>query len=405
MQDIFVGRQPIFGPSLDVSAYELLFRGSSEKNRAEFSQEDQATSQVVLNVFTELGLERVVGARPVYLNVTRGFLTGEYPLPVPVDRVVLEVLEHVPPDPEVLRGLGALRERGFTIALDDFVLDGTTRAFLPHADVIKVDCLGLDNDQIAAQVEPLRHLDVTLLAEKIETQEQFEHCRDLGFELFQGFFLSRPNIVRGRAVAANRVNLLMLLSELQDPSFGFERAQELVSQDAALTYKLMRHVNTTKFGRRRRVESIHETLVFLGVETIRSLASLFLLASVDDKPHELLVTAMLRAKMCESLARRAEGPAPSQAFTVGLFSILDALMDTSMRRVLERLPLADELRVALLEREGGLGAVLASALAYERGDWGHVSCLELPRAEIKGAFLDAIDWVQRIDTEVLRRAA
>jgi EAL and modified HD-GYP domain-containing signal transduction protein len=404
MQDVFIGRQPIYARGLDVVAYELLFRGG-DVDFAEFTEGDRATSQVILNAFTEIGLERVVGERLAFLNLTRGFITGEYPLPVPKEQVVLEVLEDVHADPEVLQGLRSLKDRGYRIALDDFVVNDLNRDLLPLADIVKVDVLALEPHEVRAQIEGLREFGVQLLAEKIETQEMFRACRDLGFDLFQGFFLSRPNVIKDRVLPANRVNLLHILAELHEPGCDLERVNELATHDVALSYKLLRHINTARFGLRREVESIRETLLYLGTENVRSLASLFLMASIDDKPHDLILTSMLRAKMCSSLATAHGALDPHQAFTVGLFSTLDAMMDAEMDAVLERLPLANDLRGALLRREGGLGEVLASTLAYERGDWERVPCLGLTRGQIKGAFLEAVEFVEDVDRELVRKAA
>lgn len=404
MQDVFIGRQPIYARSLEVFAYELLFR-SGNVDFAEFAEGDRATSQVILNAFTEIGLERVVGERLAFLNLTRGFITGEYPLPVPQEQVVLEVLEDVPADAEVLRGLRVLKERGYRIALDDFVVNDRNRDFLPLADIVKVDVLALEPEEIRRQVEGLRPFGVQLLAEKIETQAMFRVCRELGFDLFQGFFLSRPNVIRDRVLPPNRLNLLQLLAELHEPSCDFERVNELVTQDVALSYKLLRHINTARYGLRREVESVRETVLYLGLENVKGLASLFLMASITGKPHDLILTSMLRARMCSNLAEAHGQLDPHQAFTVGLFSTLDAMMDSEMDAVIDRLPLATELRDALLRRAGALGEILSSTLAYERGDWERVPCLGLTRGRIRAAFLDAVEFVEEVDRDLSRQAA
>ena len=404
MKDVYIGRQPIYGRSLDVVAYELLFRGA-DVDHADFAEGDRATSQVILNAFTEIGLDRVVGERFAFLNLTRGFITGEYPLPVPNDRVVLEVLEDVSADDEVIEGLKRLKEQGYRIALDDFVLSTENRELLDHADIVKVDCLGQKDEAIQKQAEHLASYGVELLAEKIETQDQFRVCRELGFDLFQGFFLSRPNVIHDRVLNAHRMNLLQLLAELQEPTCCFERVSDLVSHDVALSYKLLRHINTASYGLRRRVDSVRETLLYLGLDTVKSLASLFLMASVDDKPQELVRTAMFRAKMCELLARANGTLDRHKAFTIGLFSNIDVMMDGPMDALLERLPLAPDLRAALLRREGPLGEILSSTLAYERGDWERVPCLDLSRGRIKSAFLGAVEFVEGVDRDLVGQAA
>jgi EAL and modified HD-GYP domain-containing signal transduction protein len=397
--DIFVGRQPIYGRRLELHAYELLYRGA-DVDYADFTEGDRATSQVLLNTFTEFGLERIVGGHLAFINLTRGFIVGEYPLPVPRTQVVLEVLEEVEPDEEVLAVLQDLRRRGFKIALDDFVYKPEREPLLALADVVKVDILGLPPDEIRARYQQLKPLGLKLLAEKIETREQFELCRDMGFDYFQGYFLAKPNVVSGASIPANGLNLLRLMAEFQDPDHDVGRIAEIVSQDVALSYKLLRHINAAIYGMPRRIDSVKETVTYLGLSTVKNLACLFMLSDVGEQPHALLVTAMMRAKMCELLARASKAPNPSSFFTVGLFSTLDALLNAPMERVVRKLPLGEELQQALLERKGPMAEALRCTLAYERGDWDAVECFSLPRAAIKEAFLGAVVWVEAVDQEI-----
>ncbi|HEX6881937.1 MAG TPA: HDOD domain-containing protein [Planctomycetota bacterium] len=402
--DIFVGRQPIYGRRLELYAYELLYRGA-DVDYADFTEGDRATSQVLLNTFTEFGLERIVGGHLAFINLTRGFIVGEYPLPVPRTQVVLEVLEDVEADEQVLAGLKDLRRRGFKIALDDFVYRPDLEPLLALADIVKVDILGLEEGQVRARYRQLHPLGIKLLAEKIETREQFELCRDIGFDYFQGYFLAKPNVVSGASIPASQLNLLRLMAEFQSPEHDLERIAEIVSQDVALSYKLLRHINAAIYGMPRRIESVKETVTYLGLSTVKNLACLFLLSNGGEHPHELLVTAMMRAKMCENLARAAKLPQPSGFFTAGLFSTLDALLGMPMERVVSKLPLGEELQRALLAGQGPMAEALACTLAYERGDWDEVRCFELRRAAIKGAFLEAVAWVEAVDQEIASVAA
>ena len=397
--DIFVGRQPIYGRRLELYAYELLYRGA-DVDYADFTEGDRATSQVLLNTFTEFGLERIVGGHLAFVNLTRGFIVGEYPLPVPRTQVVLEVLEEVEPDEQVLQGLRELRRRGFKIALDDFVYDESKEPMLALADIVKIDVLGLAPDEIRARFQRLHPLGLRLLAEKIETREQFELCREMGFDYFQGYFLAKPNVVSGQSIPASGVNLLRLMAEFQSPDHDFDRIAEIVSQDVALSYKLLRHINAAIYGMPRRIDSIKETVTYLGLSTVKNLACLFMLSDTGSQPHELLVMAMMRARMCELLARANHVENASSYFTVGLFSTLDALLGTPLDRVVKRLPLSQEIQDALLDGKGPMGEALRCVLAYERGDWAAVDCFGLTRAAIKTAFLDAVVWVETVDKEL-----
>jgi len=402
--DIFVGRQPIYGRRLELHAYELLYRGA-DVDYADFTEGDRATSHVLLNTFTEFGLERIVGGHLAFINLTRGFIVGEYPLPVPRTQVVLEVLEEVEPDEQVLAGLADLRRRGFKIALDDFVYRPEREPMLALADIIKVDILGLDHAEIRARFQQLKPRGIKLLAEKIETREQFELCRDMGFDYFQGYFLAKPNVVSGSSVPASSLNLLRLMAEFQSPDHDFDRIAEIVSQDVALSYKLVRHINAAIYGMPRRIESVKETVTYLGLSTVKNLACLFMLSDGGEHPHELLVTAMMRARMCECLARAHGAANSSSFFTVGLFSTLDALLNMPMDRVVKRLPLGEDLQRALLDGQGPMSEALRCTLAYERGDWDAVQCFGLPRATIQNAFLEAVLWVEAVDQEIAALAA
>jgi len=193
---------------------------------------------------------------------------------------------------------------------------------------------------------------------------------------------------------------LRLMAEFQNQDCDFERIAEIVSQDVALSYKLLRHINAAIYGMPRRIDSIRETVAYLGLSTVRNLACLFMLADAREQPHELLVTAMMRARMCELLARTRGVREVSGYFTVGLFSALEALLSAPMANILKKLPLSDELREALLEGQGPMGEALRCTLAYERGEWAAVDCFALPRGAIKSAFLEAVDWVEAIDREL-----
>lgn len=403
MPEALVGRQPIFTPDLEVHGYELLFRREGE-DRACFTDADAATSQVILNAFHEIGIEEVVGRRQAFVNLTRGFIVGEYPLPLPVEGVVLEVLEHVEPDPEVLAGLGKLRERGYVLALDDYEPSDRTRTMLPFASIVKLDVDALDPAILAPTVRDLRKAGKRVVAEQVRTAIDFDHCLGLGFDYFQGFFLSRPNIVRGRRVSASRLSVLRLLSRLVDPACELEEIEQLIAQDVTLSYKLLRMINSVEYGMPRRIESVRETVVYLGRETVRNLAGLLVLSGLDDRPRELIVAAMVRARMCELLATAAGEEPRASFFATGMLSTLSALLECDMAEVVAELPLAAPIELALVQRDGSLGEALTCVLSYECGEWEEVAFKDLDPVAIKDAFLGAIQWAESVDRELSRAA-
>jgi len=389
--EVFVGRQPIYTQQLDVFAYELLFR-TGDLQHAGVTDGNQATAHVLVNTFLELGLDTLVGSKRAFVNLTRDFLLQDYSLVFPADRVVLEVLEDVEVDDDVLAALRNLSAQGYSIALDDFFYQEHLRPLVELADIIKIDVLASGRTTVAEHVKLLRHYDVQLLAEKVETQEDFTYYKTLGFEYFQGYFFCRPDVVKGQRSPTNRLVILELLAKLQSPETTFHALEALISRDVSLSYKVLRAANAAIYTGARKVESIHQALQLVGLTAMTNIVSLFLLANIDDKPHELLITAMVRAKMCEQLAKRMQQSNSATFFTVGLLSVLDAFMDRPMPAILPTLPLADEIVAALLAHEGRLGATLRCVLAYERGDWETVQNLGCPRDLLVKTYLEALMW-------------
>jgi EAL and modified HD-GYP domain-containing signal transduction protein len=394
---IQLARQPILDVNLTLRGYELLARDVRGRVPGRVPG-PAATCNVLVNALAEFGLERVVGTAPAFVNITREFVVGEMPLPLPPEKVVLEVLESVEPDEEVQRGLRRLRAGGFRIALDDYTGPRPGYdALFPLADYIKVDCFGRTVAEIAQIVHGLKGQRARLLAEKVETHQEFRAYRDLGFPLFQGFFFAQPMLLRGHATSASRVNLLHLLAELQDLDATPEKIENIISRDPALSLKLVRYLNSVHVGLRHRVEGLREVVVYLGTETVRNFACMILLSRVHDKPRQLMTTAMMRARMCEELAQRTNQGGPRRAFTVGLFSILDALTDRALDEVLADLPLAEEIGAALLHHQGVLGEQLKTVLAFEKADW-----MRIPEhaPELEQAYEAAAKWVADVEREL-----
>ncbi|MDX6716082.1 MAG: hypothetical protein QOH30_2640 [Baekduia sp.] len=381
MPNVFIARQPIFDRDLDAVGYELLFRGANE-NIAVFSDHDEATSTVIMNTFTELGLDNVVGDRRAWINVTRDFLLGGLARALPRSRVVLELLEDQEVDDKLLASLDDHRASGYTIALDDFAGNPGLFPALGHVDIVKVDLFGRDPSAIAEDVDRLALQDVTVLAEKVETREEYERCVELGFDLFQGYFFCKPERMEARRVAPNRLSMLQLVSALQDPGIEIQQLETLVSRDVALSYRLLRYINSAFFGLRREVDSISRALMLLGLANVKRWATLSVFAGVDDKPRELIETALVRARFCELAGEGNK----DQLFTLGLFSVVDALMDAPMEEVLSSMPFPDEMRQALIARTGPKGELLQAALSFERGEF------KPPDDRFGAAYLQAMAW-------------
>ena len=394
MQDIFIGRQPIFDRNLEVFAYELLFRSGIENRAGEFDG-DQATSQVIVNAFIEIGLDHIVGTQLAFINLTRSFVTSSAPLPFPKERVVLEVLENIHPDAEVIAGVRSLVAQGYNVALDDFVFNENLRPLIEVANIVKIDLMSVSRDELKEHVDILRQYPAKLLAEKIETQDDFEYCKALGFDYFQGYFLSRPNVVQSQQLPPNRIAVLQLLSKLQNPDTDAAEIEQLISQDIALSYKMLRYINSAFFALPRKIDSIRQAVVYLGARAIKGWVTLLVVAGLGNKPAELVTQAMQRAKMCELLAQTAKRPHTESYFTVGLFSLLEALMDTPLDKILESLPFSEDIRNALLRQEGPYGEALACVIAYEKGDFNRAWFDRLAPSQMTDAYLASARWADQ----------
>ena len=391
-----LARQPIFNRKMQVVAYELLCR-SCDLNEYTADGGDMASSQVLLHTFTELSIHSVVGHHQAFINFTRTLLLT----PPPFDRrqLVVEVLEGQQIDAQMLHSLRSLREQGYTIALDDFELTDETRDLIPYADIIKLDVLQLSPDQIREHIDYLKPFGLTLLAEKVETYEMLEYCKDAGFDLFQGYFLARPNVIKGRKITENKQAVLQLLSVLHDPDVPLEQVEQLVARDPMLSYKLLRLVNSAAFALPRTIESLRQAITLLGLNIIKNWVNLLAMANLGDKPMELSIAALTRARMCEIIAATMSGKKRQDTFfTVGLLSTLDAFMDAPLEILLSNISLSEQLNEALLQHLGDEGKVLDIVEHYERAewdkiDWDYLGSRNISPDTLSHIYLDALTWV------------
>ena len=368
MQQIFVGRQAIFDRALRVHAYELLYREGLEPAAA-IRDGDQASSRVILNAFMEIGLQRIAGDKKVFINLTRSFFVDHPSIPFDRERVVLELLEDLEIDQTLIDRVAALKGQGYHLALDDFEFGERWEPLLPHVDIVKVEVPSLDWERLPRQLERLRGHGLRLLAEKIETESEYRRLRDLGFDYFQGYYFSRPHVVEGQRLSENRSITLQLLARLNDPEVSIEELDQLISHDPGLSFKILRYLNSAAVGLPRTIDSIHQAVIYLGMQRLRAWASLVTLSGIEEKPEELFITALVRAHLCMRLVASDDRSDPNAAFTAGLLSILDQLMDCPLASILEQISLAPQLQQALLEHQGLTGQALRCAMAIEQQRW------------------------------------
>jgi len=364
----FIARQPIFNPKLEVVGYELLFRGQGYAAGALIDDAGRATATVVLNALTELDMNRVVSNKTAWVNVSREFVLDGLIQAVPPSVVGLEIPETETFDDEMVEALRELKDAGYRMALDDFRGRDGTEAMLELFDVVKLSMPDLGRQGLRDLTERLRSFPGKVLADKVGTQPDHEVCIAVGCDLFQGYFFCRPAVVGTRGIAANRLALLQVVAALNDPAVQFSEIEQLVTKDVALSFRLLRYVNSAYFGLRGDVRSIGQALALLGLDNVRRWATLSTMASIDNKPTELTLTALIRARFCELAGAKLPIGSSSELFTLGLFSVIDGMMDAPMLDVVSSLPLAEDIREALVQRRGPMGQLLDCVVALENGE-------------------------------------
>jgi c-di-GMP phosphodiesterase len=387
-----VARQPILDRDARLIGYELLFREPAAET-AKVLDDRAATATVILDGLLDVGLLDLIGGGLAYVNVSRDFLLSVRPLPLPAQHVVLELLEDQLVDEELLDVLAELVERGFTIALDDFRLNSATERLLPYARIVKVDVLEHAGRELEDLLARLRSHSprLTLLAEKVETREEFERCRELGFQSFQGYFFARPALVRQQRLPSQGLTALGAMAELSATE-DFDELDRIITRDVGLSMRLLRYANSAFVALPRRVGSVQEGLSWLGATTVRRFALMAALASARDVPDVLLVTALVRGHMCQLLSGAGEGAAGDSYFTVGMFSVADALANAPMQDVIDQLPFREDVAAALLHGSGELGELLTEVIAYERGDFDAAASLIGRHRDIERIYREATIW-------------
>ncbi len=373
MEAHYLARHPIFDRAGVVVGYELLYRSDDGRNRARVVDDVEATMDVIYRSVVELGLDAAVSAVPAWLNVTPEVLRRQAYRVFAPGSVVLEVLESVAPDPDVLALLDDVAAQGYTIALDDFVVGSGRDELLAHAAIVKLELPAIAPDDLAGQVAAVHARGAMALVEKIETHEQHAHARAAGADLFQGYFFTRPQVLATRSASPSSPALLALLGKVNDPTVDLDELSRLVTTDVALATKVIQSANSGFAGLRHRVDSVRQAVVLIGLIRMRQLVTLLVLARATDKPAELFRQALVRAEMAAGLVDLGgDGPGDRAgrdlAFTAGQLSAVDAFTDLPLPDAVQHLGLGDELRHALLDREGTSGRVLATTLAYEDCD-------------------------------------
>ena len=396
--EVFVARHAIFDRNLGLFAYELLFR-SCQRNSAEVTDDTASTLQVLANSLLSSGLEELVCNSPVFINFGQELLTSKFTSLFPPKSVVVEILETVTPSPEIITSCENLKKMGYLLALDDVVGERRNDQLIEVANFVKVDFRGTTREEQLRISQSLHARGKRLVAEKVETHEEFAWACEAGYDYFQGFFFAKPTLLRGQHVPSAKVNSLRLLRELQHPELDFTRLENVIRCDISLTYKLFRYVNSALFNRSKAISSVKDALVVMGELDIRRWITLATLPGLAaGSTRELMVHALVRAKFCEMLAEAAGVNPPADAFLVGMFSLLDALVDRPLSEIVVELNLPAVIRAALLGTSGltGVSIVYEIALRYEAGDWNTLDVLTkqmfLQGHVVANLYLQSIRW-------------
>jgi EAL and modified HD-GYP domain-containing signal transduction protein len=388
--EVAVVRHPIADARANVVGYELRFGGAVDLGDP--SRDAKVTSALLVEAFGDIGLERLGGRHPAWITMARNFLVEIGPPPVRPDRAVLQIAAY-PAQDDLLAVLQQLGRSGYTLALDAYDGRPDIPALMSLCSIVRVpvDRIGIEGDALDRAVAQPRANGSVLVATGVDDHEVFERCRDLGFTYFQGDWFAKPRLFRRRGVATSGLGSLRRLSELTAGDVSFEDLERIIGSDIGLSLKLLRYVNSAFFALPRTVGSVREALALLGVRTVRRWATVMMISAIPDVPDELVGQGLRRARMCEVLAGSALPDERETMFTIGLFSVADALLDAPMAEVLDTLPFTLEIQAALLRREGPKGELLSAVIAYERGDF---STLSPGGADVSlaGAYRAALEW-------------
>jgi EAL and modified HD-GYP domain-containing signal transduction protein len=395
--DSFISRQPIFNVSNSIYGYELLFRNGIE-NAFNFGDGDKATLDVLALTLFHTPFSEFVGGKRGFVNFTRSLLLSDVALLFPKENLIVEVLENIEPDDEVLQACAKFKADGYRIAMDDFVMSDLNSPLLQLADIVKVDFLQLSAKERKAIADALLPRKIVLLAEKVETPEDCRQGIEYGYQLFQGYFFSRPILETKQRVPPNKLACLQLLQTVSKDDFDFDALDRIVRGDPSLTYRILRLVSSPYFGLRPEISSVRHALTLLGRANIRRFVSLIAVSTLaDSKPPELILTCMIRAKIAEGIAAGIGWePRSSEFFLAGLLSLMDAMIDRPMDQILTMLSVSPEIKAALLGEQNSLRAALDAIVAYERGNWDQVSrsagSLGFKEESMPGIYASAISW-------------
>jgi c-di-GMP-related signal transduction protein len=399
--EVYLARQPIFNRTKQLFGYELLFRDGFSNAFPQIDG-DAASSKLLSNCFFCMGMEKISGGKKAFINFTEALLIRKIPLLFPRETIVVEILENILPTEAVILACGEMAKAGYQLALDDFIDDPSLEPLIEMARIIKIDIRQTPGDQAKAILGRLSGYRLKFLAEKVETYAEYEKYLEMGFDYFQGYFFSKPQVLKAHDISPGKLSLIQIMAEVNRDEMQIPAVEKLISRDVSISLKLLRYINSPYYSRGQEISSIQQAILRLGEAGIRRFIPILLMSVfAEDKPHELIRASVIRARFCELLCKntstRFKGP---ELFTLGLFSLIDAIMDVQMDILIEKLPFSKDICNALLSGAGEMAAFLNLVRAYDTGDWTAVSRfaerIGMDQDRIPTLYWDAVVWADTL---------
>jgi len=366
--DVFVARQPIFDRNKKIYAYELLFRSGASNCFPDIDGETATTSLLSSSFFT-VGIDRIVSGKIAFINFTEDLITKGTPHLFASGKMMVEILENVAPTAEIIASCNKLKDKGYELALDDFVYSKKFEELLHLSDIIKVDFRLTPLEKIEEMIPSLQKYNCKLLAEKIETYEEFEKAMALGFNYFQGYFFSKPEVLKNKDLSASQMTMFRLITQINAAEFDISALGELVSHDVSISYKLLNYLNSAYFSRLQPISSITQAISYLGEKGFRLFVSLIATSMLaENKPDALVKMAVIRARFLQLIGQELNKDS-NEMFLLGLFSLIDAMLDRNMKEILKQLSISEKIKEALIDRKGELYVFIRLIETYETGNW------------------------------------
>ncbi|MEL7656033.1 MAG: HDOD domain-containing protein [Bacillota bacterium] len=399
--DIYVARQPIFDRNMSLYGYELLYRKSSN-NFYEGIDHSEATAELVHNTFLVMGFHQLIEGTRGFINFNQDLLEKDIPSILPKDKVVIEILENVEANDSVINACKKLKKDGFKIALDDFVFDRTDLNYMPLielADIIKVEFPSTEKGDQRNLISKYKSK-IMFLAEKVETREEYKEAVEMGYELFQGYFFSKPMMMKSKEIGTLNIHLVRILEELQKSEPSFDFITDTIQKDLGLSYKLLTMANSIYFGGKYSINGLKQAVVRLGIKEMKQWISIMLLREFENEENkELIKMCLLRGRILSLIAHeRNQGEMETDYFLVGILSSIDVILNSDMEKILDPLALSEALKDALLKKEGGLAECLNCVLLYERFELDRarqeLRKINIPLERFMELYIEALEWLR-----------